>query len=231
MSLVESLKKIVFDPPKNMLALLKNRKQILEKLEKEYHSTDWYFSPDGKEAYEKLTSLAQKTNFFRDYLMSVAKIPIHAEYIYRIAFVMANSMVDSKLSFGGYPNVLNEDKNPLVRYIKNNVFELNDDLGEIYCGTLLCVLHTGSSAGEDTYMCKGQPYEKITYCEGDEPLTDMYKIERDIISAFSLGSCFCYDEKSKKDSVKKKTTFVPYFYSIFSSLDETEDDENVDDKE
>ena len=230
MSVKETIKKFATDYPKAIIQLLKNQKEIEERLIKAYPDEDWYFSQEGKEAYKKLSSLGQKTHFFLDYLLSVAKTPDCHEYLYRIAFVMANSMVDSALEFGGYPNVLDESKNPLVRRIKNEVLVIGDEYWETYCGIFLCVLHNGTDEQESMYIYKDRPFNRLSYCKENEPLTDMYKIERDIISVFSLRNESFYDEcdedEDNKKSVNEKLSFVPYLYSI---LPDSDDDESVDD--
>ena len=216
MSVLETVKNFGVEYPKNIIQLLKNKQKILDRLEKECRGREWYFSPEGKKEYESLSSLAQKTHFFLNYLVSIAKAPDCREYLYRIAFVMANSMVNSELDFGGYPNVLDEDKNPLVRYIKNETLVSGDEYRGTYCGIFLCVLHTGSEEQSDMYIYKDKPYTRISYCKENEPLTDMYKIERDIIWAFSVE--------------ESKNTFVPYIYSMIPDTDDDEDDtENMDD--
>lgn len=216
MSVLETVKNFGFEYPKNIIQLLKNKQEILDRLEKECREEKWYFSTEGKKEYESLSSLAQKTHFFLNYLVSIAKTPDCREYLYRIAFVMANSMVNSELDFGGYPNVLDEDKNPLVRYIKNETLVSDDEYRGTYCGIFLCVLHTGSEKQSDMYIYKDKPYTRISYCKENEPLTDMYKIERDIIWAFSVE--------------ESKNTFVPYIYSMIPDTDDDEDDtENMDD--
>lgn len=210
MSAMETVKRFVIEYPKNIIQLLKNKQKILDRLEQECRDEKWYFSPEGKKEYESLSSLAQKTHFFLNYLVSVAKTPDCREYLYRIAFVMANSMVNSGLDFGGYPNILDEDKNPLVRYIKNEVIVSKEEYTEIYCGKFLCVLHTGTDEQDNLFIDEQKPFTRISYCKENEPLTEMYRIERDIISVFAVK--------------EGKSTFVPYIYSI---LPDSNDDDDV----
>lgn len=239
MSLMETVKKFAIEYPKNIFQLLKNQKEIEDKFIKAYPDENWYFSSEGKKAYENLSSLGQKTRFFFDYLLLIAKTPDCQEYLYRIAFVMANSMVDSTLEFGGYPNIIDEGKNPLVRYIKNEVLVYGDKYLENYCGKFLCVLHTGTDEQDAMYIYKDRPFDRLSYCKDNDHLTDMYKIERDIISTFSLGNKSFHNEYDEDDSgdednkgvLKEKLSFVPYLYSILPDSDDNESEDDVDDEE
>lgn len=236
---MEKVKEFAIEYPKSIVQLLKEPKKIEDRFIKAYPDEDWYFSQEGTDAYKNLSSLGQKIHFFFEYLWTVAKSPDCQEYLYRIAFVMANSMVDSSLEFGGYPNILDEDKNPLVHYIKNEklVYDKNKYWGT-YCGTFLCVLHNGTDEQVARYVYKDRPFERLTYCKDNESFTDMYKIERDIIAAFSLGNNTLIDkhdeddeeDEDNKEKVKEKLSFVPYLYSILpdsddESVDDTDDEE------
>lgn len=211
MSAMETVKRFVIEYPKNIIQLLKNKQKILDRFEQECRDKKWYFSPEGKKEYESLSSLAQKTHFFLNYLGSIVKIPDRREFLYRIAFVMANSMVNSNLDFGGYPNILDKNKNPIVRYIGSISYGiLPTEKNELVCGTLLCILHTGTDEQKNLYINEQKPFTRISYCNENEQLTDMYKIERDIISLFAVE--------------ENKSTFVPYIYSI---LPDSNDDDDV----
>lgn len=156
--------------------IIKAVTSLLEKpaLKQQYDEA-WYFSPEGKRAYESLSTQYDKTHFFLNYLRSAtpetyAKDWHNVTFLYRIAFVMSNSMVDSQLEFGGYPNIIDESKNPLVYYVKYKESESLE--------YLLSLLHYNNSDKSDS------PYGPITFCKENEPVSDLYKIERDIILIF-----------------------------------------------
>ena len=85
-----------------------------------------------------------------------------------------------------------------------------EEYTEIYCGKFLCVLHTGTDEQDDLFIDEQKPFTRISYCKGNESLTEMYRIERDIISVFAVK--------------EGKSTFVPYIYSI---LPDSNDDDDV----
>ena len=200
MSVIQTMKSYVLEYPKQFIELLKNRTEILEcielnKSEKKKCDKEWYFSHDGRWEYEKLSSIVQKTHFFMNYLVVVAKNSERKDVLYKIAFIMAKSMVNSNLVFSGYPNILDEKKNPLVRYI------MSEEVPESCCEIILGVLHGRSKSEINTYKNANKLHSLITYCKGNEPLTDIYKIERDIISVFRTN--------------EEKNLFGPYQYRMF----------------
>ena len=161
--------------PQRIRLAYKNHLLILKKPElKETYGESWYFSAEGKKAYENLLSNADKTRFFMNYLRTIERKDLnelHMSYsytLYRIAYVMAHSMVDSKLEFGGYPNVLDETKNPLVKYVKHCSSEHKKCDKPLFCFQLI------RRFGENS----------ISFCDDGQSPTDMYKIERDIIFMF-----------------------------------------------
>ena len=180
------------------------------------HPASWYFSPEGKKAYNKLSDAREKTRFFLNYLCEIQtqSASLKDGYyeledfwlrssLYDIALTMARSMVDSQLEFGGYPNIIDPKKNPFISYIMENGAP---STGEAYANfplVLLRLLHGGANANDDHIL---------TFLEENEPLTDLYKIERDIITTqerimsktsktYSLSSVYSYIlDCSVKDS-------------------------------
>ena len=84
---------------------------------KKGYPESWYFSPEGKSVYESLSIGSERTRFFLNYLCELQQ-KIHSgsmsfkqkDQLFAIASVMSSSMVDSKLEFGGYPNILDPQK-------------------------------------------------------------------------------------------------------------------------
>lgn len=169
------------------MEIISTLKELLNK--RKEHSESWYFSPAGEKAYASLTTDVDRTKFFLDYLKLVARFSHESddvEALYRLAYVMVSSMVNSSLEFGGYPNVLDEEKNPLVKYVKNNRLTSNRTSQyklENQIVGLLCALHHETEDKMDEYE---EPYECLTFCDKNTPLSDMYKIERDIILMFGF---------------------------------------------
>lgn len=215
---MSALKNIFIKYPGSMIRLITNGAEISSKIKKAERDKDWYFSQEGIDAYNALSTLGQKITFFCEYLRLIAKKPDydrydHDRHLHYIAFVMANSMVDSKLEFGGYPNVIDTSKNPIVLFIKYYDIITDSKFEPNYCGTYLCLLHNGAPKDESKYTYEDRPFERLTYCEPGEELSDMYKIERDIISLFGFSPY----ENDKYDGI-----LVPYVYSIIPG---DEDDE------
>ena len=132
------------------------------------HTTEWYFSEEGKKAYAKLSKVRDKTHFFLNYLYTIVPTPesgsyFASNYLFRTALVMAASMVDSQFEFGGYPNILDEAKNPLIPPVKKHgpVWDRYQD--------------------DERFIPHYLLDDSLTFCAGDEPTSERYKIERDLI--------------------------------------------------
>lgn len=203
-------------------------KKLLESYTNRQQNESWYFSPEGETAYAALSSDLDRMKFFFDYLTLVAKkdvesqdcLDLHFTMLYRLAHVMCSSMVNSSLEFGGYPNILDENKNPLVKYVKKNIITYPHAKKEIYKnGTycysvceeqiikLLCALHNETDKNTKQYLSKKDPYKCLTFCDKNAPLSDMYKIERELMYMFFLV-------EHRSDMFDKKTLFIPYASSV-----------------
>lgn len=184
---------------------------------KSEHDIEWYFSDEGVKAYADLSSNLETVKFFLEYLLLIAKKPQNFTMLYRLAYVMASSMVGSSLEFGGYPNVLDESKNPLIKFIKKNKLignnngqgELSDDKGYCYSAVekqmikLLCALHDETEEYTQQCLIANDPFKCLTFCNENTPVTEMYKIERELIYMFSNGM-----------DADCKNCYVPYATSV-----------------
>lgn len=201
-----------FQSPIKLIDILMNKKSIGESVAK----PDWWFTSErGKQAFLKADTLPKKTKFFYDYLVSVAEYKKNTEVLYKLAFIMADSMLNSKLEFGGFPNVLDSDKNPLVAYVKKEMIPESDetDFGVIYASIFICALHKEKHPNNYLYPAR-KPYTRLTKQNPDGSFPDMYIIEREIIWSF------CSDTEDKLN-------IGPYSYSIYEvEEDDSEDEEN-----
>ena len=181
--------KILFSPLK-LIELLKNCDSISREIKAQNEGTKWYFSKEGRDRYELVECPSQKTEYFYDYMLTYQnpdtrrweKTPGREVVAAKIAYIMANSMDCSSLEFAGYPNILDPKKNPLVDYFIHKDFRyINLNI----CGVeLLEALHRKISGN---YCLDWQnPYKSISFCDADGSVSDIYKIERDIIAAFCI---------------------------------------------
>lgn len=75
-------------------------------------SSEWFFSEDGKKAYDEAKTLSQKTMFFFDYLSALDRSSKEIETM--LAYILASAVDGSSLEFAKYPDILNPEKNPLI---------------------------------------------------------------------------------------------------------------------
>ncbi len=177
----------------------------------------WFSSEEGARAYREANSVMKKTLYFYDYLQIVSKRgndKLTDFSLHRLAFVMAHRVAGSSLPYAKYPDILEEDKNPIVRAVKR--FTMDDSATDhsLVSGLILWAMHQENTL-EDWCMENHEPFQYLTPLAEDQSNRDQYLLEREII--FALNS-------------KKKDVFDigQYSYSIFSRR---EDDEEEDDKD
>lgn len=90
----------------------------MEWLKKE---TAWFLSAEGKQSYEALASLEERTLFIYGYLRSMAHKSFDTDNaLMRIAFLLADGVAArSNAPYKAYPDLLSADKNPIITYLKN----------------------------------------------------------------------------------------------------------------
>ncbi len=204
---------------KEWIEILKNVKALSQKAEEIAKRNDpkWYFSDEGKNAYEAADTPAKKTKFFFDYLMAKKDKTVNAkestDIFFKTALVMASAIDKSSLEYGSYPDILDENKNPIL----NDVIIMNkkmiDALAEdphLLSSYLLSSLH----GKELTVYSQNNAYKNLSFCKDGEEFSDLYKLERAII-----GIC-----------CSNSATIVPYdSYNL--SFESDEDEEDIEESE
>ena len=201
-----------FVSPATLLRLLKNRVNIADRLKA--RDKNWYFTKEGQEAYVSAEGVGAKCYHFYEYLKKLSNISGNSRALLRLAFVMAHTMVDSSLEFGGYPNVIDPQKNPLVACVQSGTLSSMEAVDGC-CAALLAALH-----GEQSMAPYAEPrgHEKLSYCQDDALATDLYRIERDIITVFCSES--------------KDTLPPPFLYDVVGANASEEDNhEELEDEE
>ncbi len=142
------------------------------------HPNKWFFSKEGEKAYHNARTLARKFDYFYDYLRSIEEVldvDNKEKMLACIAFTMAHSMDSSSLEFAGYPNILDPEKNPVIKSLKEE--------GMPFLAVILPALLQVDR--KELYSSMSSPYQFLVE-DGEDPVTlDMYKIQRDLI--FSYG--------------------------------------------
>ncbi len=190
---------------------------------------EWFFSTQGQKAYYTADNYRKKHFYFFNYLESlmhdsnkIINEKTHA-VIMNIASIIAYAAGSSDLEFGKYPDILSEDKNPLVKFIvsedlskyekdalnQNDIlFNLHEDgeenidiehaqtfyLFPIFA-RILCYFHKGTEP-EDFYDLSRKPYDRLIKLK-EEGSNTLLNIERMIIWMFSdVRSCYKIDENN-----------------------------------
>lgn len=196
-----------FHSPMTLIRILTNKNEINSNNPR--HDISWFMSGKGRVAYNNANTLLKKTEYFFDYLQTVAKSKENLSFLYKLAFVMADTMDKSLLEFAGYPNILDASKNPLVAFVAAEPIPGDDKYRNIYIARLLCALHKEKHPN-DYYYSSRKPYERLTPRNADGSFSDMYKIERDIIWTFNAGNT-------------DKFSAGPFSYSIVEDKEDADD--------
>ena len=89
-------------------------------VEKYGKDKDWFLSPIGRKALAETRTTVELTDYIARYLECIManKNLLVGEDLYRFAFVLADSVTNSKQNYASKENVLNEDINPFIAYLQ-----------------------------------------------------------------------------------------------------------------
>ena len=171
---------------------------------------EWFFTPEGKEAYEKADTIELKTEYFYNYLdrlhfklyprlgaiyadkqkknVNPINRPL-AHNLRKLAHIMAVSMDSSSLDFAGYPNMLDEKINPLLSLIKerDSVVPLRGSsihLGEENEASIIRLALKFLKKYQKSLGVSLNSHSHLTDISDGGVALDLYKIERCIIWSF-----------------------------------------------
>lgn len=167
----------LFVSPKKLIDILKNRDNLSLQLGQ---SPAWFLSEAGQTEYRKCETKADRILFFYEYLNAIYTFPYELrDLAYRLAFVMEDSMLNSSLPFAGFPQILDEAKNPIVAMAKQKRLDASRDCVAALLQRI-CALTGKTSSSVNLY-------QGLAEQNTDGSFPDQYIIEREIIWAF--GAC------------------------------------------
>ncbi len=81
---------------------------------------EWFLSDAGRKTLNQTKTAVELTDYTYHYLKSIIanKKLLEDEDLYRLAFVFADSMMNSNQSYAGKENLLNENIHPFVAYLQ-----------------------------------------------------------------------------------------------------------------
>jgi len=199
-----------FISPLKLISILREHRENPSRFKN--MSADWYYSPEGKIAYDEANSIPKRIIYFYKYLLTITgklntmnssyNLVIGSERdsandtnLYKIACIMADSMDHSQLSFAGWPNILLPERNPLVNYVTKHPHKQ-----KIQASELICALQGRSNLNTQNELHKSLTPPSVN--------ADMYLIEREIIWAFcsnadKMGPSQIYNYSCKMDLSNK----------------------------
>ena len=81
---------------------------------------NWFYSEKGQKAYSSIKSLEDRSVFLYSYLRKIAPADFDEDQmLFRIAFFLADAVMDSTLPYSTYPALIDPQKNPFVAYLAN----------------------------------------------------------------------------------------------------------------
>ena len=160
----------------------------------EPRSASWYLSPEGGQAYAAAGTLGEKVLFFYKFLLSTVPV-FQAETYNRIsifdesrkdtdykgkalslAWIMADVIAVSRLPYAAWPDVLDEQKNPLLRWLKRD----GRTLDELTAEALIDALRQDD---DEAFRFRSiTDYRDLTPYSADAE--DTYLLERELLLSF-----------------------------------------------
>ena len=126
MKFLDNIKAAFAQPSEDALPLYGNTKE-------------WFLSDAGREVLQQIQSTAELTDFVCQYLQcSMANRDLLDEkHLYRLSFVLADAVVNSRQPYAGREYLLNASENPFVAYLQNTHRSLS---AKTLCYELIFVL-------------------------------------------------------------------------------------------
>ena len=175
---------------------------------------EWFFSEDGHRAYTAAGTTGEKTRYFFEYLRGLGqKTPDRV--LYKLAYIMADSMDAVGGRFAGWPAILQDSVNPFIKLVVDGTLQPAEEMErslstgwgfsrgvtkqeEDGCrcwitDQMLCALHGISPVRR--VAC-----EELQDSSAEDCDRYLYRIEREIIwlfggdalmSPYSLQALFC----------------------------------------
>jgi len=103
---------------------------------------EWFSGNEGQQHFEKCKDLAERSMFIYSYLKAICdenKTKYDHTPLFKIAFLLADAVFTSELSYAKLPDFLDVQKNPFLAYVKNTPAIIDE---EIVYASLLSILHS-----------------------------------------------------------------------------------------
>lgn len=160
----------LFVSPKTLISFIKDKERYVIKETKK--DKEWYLSKEGAEAYSKQDTTGKRVAFFCECLTNTTEVKNEVE-ITKMALLLAQGVVNSRLSYASYPEIIDENKNPLILYFKKT--------GTFDTCTFLLLTSNEEGELDDFSNPQKAPYKKLSYSTNGN-ISEQYRLERLIIA-------------------------------------------------
>ncbi len=169
------------------------------------NSLDWYFSQEGINAYAQQDTLDKKTFFLYSYLNQVASPGfVNSGVLFKVAFFFADGVSESTLPFASYPEIIDDSKNPFLKYLTKGDFYSEKVLYHVF----LSILHGIVDIADENSWIYNKDSLKIGMYEtllikndhdfcSDLPDYEFFKVERDL-EFVQLQLIWLFGQEGKK---------------------------------
>lgn len=88
---------------------------------------EWFFSEDGRRAYAAAGTTGEKTRYFFEYLRGLGqKTPDRV--LYKLAYIMADSMDAAGGRFASWPAILQDSVNPFIKLVVDGTLQPAEEM-------------------------------------------------------------------------------------------------------
>lgn len=183
------------------------------------HDREWYFSEEGRIAYEQADSILKKIEYFYNYLTSGYSSG-GSETDYKFAILLACGIANSRFSYSKYPDILSEKSNPFIKsYFKYGFAGYDGGASQ-----MMECLHENSDYANKKRKASCRYDEWIALqMPQDRSMEDIYRIERLIIWLF--GEFVANKELVNEPVIKYYPYEIDSFLLNYSGSEDDEYDE------
>lgn len=129
----------------------------------------WFLSEEGGKKFVALKSVGERAVFIYSYLKNITNKDFDENnQLFKTAFLLADAVYGSKLTYSEFPALLDEGTNPFIAFLTNTKFKCTDE--QLYCIYLSIVHNIADPFNKNEWIYKAEMFKDNNYMRKIEEL-------------------------------------------------------------